>query len=357
MSGGGGNSTVTQKTDLPSWVTDAAGLNINRAQALSNTPFAPFTGPTLAPLTPDQTAAFNTVRSNLGSTAPLYSAAESSLVNFPQTVQSLLNPYLKDVEGATVSNMQRAGALAGESNAASAASSGAFGGTRYGVQKSILDSETERNIGQAVSQIEAGGWNTAANEALTRATGMANIAGAGQNALLQGAGALASAGSTEQAQTQAEYDQALQKWTEAQNYPLQELAIAQSALAGTPYGANVTAQQPYNTNPLASAVGTAASALPAAYLAGQGINAAGTSLGLWGAGAGLPVSAGAPAIASAIGSGVPVSLLSNAAFDTAGMGGLDAATLAAMGDITATGASAAATAAAATPIILSPLGI
>jgi hypothetical protein len=186
------------------------------------------------------------------------------VANLPQTTQQFESPYLGQVESDVTSNLQRQGALNAQTIAGNAVGANAFGGTRQGVQTALNASETQRNIGQAVDTIQQQGWNTAMNAALSAAPQLANIAGAGQNALLQGAGAELGVGNQQQGQTQAGYAQALSNWNAAMGWPYQQLGVMESALTSTPYGGSTTATQPYNQNTAANLLGTAAAAMPLA---------------------------------------------------------------------------------------------
>lgn len=261
--GSSGTTTATGQVQLPDWVNQAALTNYQTAMGLSQQPYAAYPGQMIAPFTPDQTAAFGATAGQLNAAAPTYAQALGNVQNLGQTTQSLLNPYLGNVEADTVSNIQRAAAQQGQQIAAQAQQGGAYGGTRYGVQQATLDSETQRNIGQAVNQIQSQGWNTASNLALQQAQTEGGLATNAQNTALQAAGALAQTGGAQQQQQQAQLAAQLAQWQQQQNWPYQQLSVAQGALAGSPYGTTSTSSQPYTTNTLAGALSTAATAIPA----------------------------------------------------------------------------------------------
>ena len=271
MSSGGGapantTSSTTTQVQVPDWVQSQLQGNLATANQLATQPYQAYSGPTVAGFTPDQLASFQAIQSNLGSTQPAFNLAESQVQNLPATTQSLLNPYLANVEGDAVSNIQRSAALQGQTVAANAVGAGAYGGTREGVQQGLIASEAQRNIGQAVNQIQSQGYNTAQNAALQQALDEGNIASAGQTANLQGISALNQAGQQQQTLQQAQYASAMQQWQAAQNYPYQQLALQQSALAGSPYGNTVTSSQPYNSNTAAQMLGLGISAAPLAIM-------------------------------------------------------------------------------------------
>jgi hypothetical protein len=278
-SSGSGESTVTNKTDLPYWIQAAAQDNLAQAKQVSSQPYQAYTGQTVAGLTPDQQAAYGYVRDNLGTTADTIGQAASGITgsNLTTTAQGLLNPYLDQVESNAVGQVQRQGDLAQNDLAAKAASAGAFGGTRFGVQSGVLSAETARQAGDLSAQIRSQGWDTAVGTALTQAQQVAGLAGAAQTAGLTSASALSTAGAQEQNQQQAQLNALLQAWQDAQNYPLQQLAINQSALTSTPYGGTSTSTQPINkANPATGALSGAATGAALGTMAYPGI---GTAIG------------------------------------------------------------------------------
>jgi hypothetical protein len=320
-------SSSTTQVVVPDWVQSQLTQNLATANQLASQPYTPSNLPTVAPFSPDQQAAFQAIRNNVGSTQPAFNMAESQIQNLPQTTQSLLNPYLSSVEGDTVSNIQRASALQGQTQAANAVAAGAYGGTRDAVQRDMLASETQRNIGQAINTISSQGYNTAQQAAFNQAAAEGNIASAGQTANLQGLSALNQVGQQEQTLQQAQYAAALQQWQAQQNYPYQQLALQQSALAGSPYGSAVTSSQPYTSNTAAQMLGLGLSAAPLAIMGGNYLAHLGGATTAAGAvGGSLPMDAGA---AGAIGGSLPFG-------GAAGAGALGAA------DAGAAGAGAAA---------------
>jgi hypothetical protein len=262
-------SSSTTQVVVPDWVQSQLTQNLSTANQLASQPYTPSNLPTVAPFSADQLAAFQGIQNNVGSTQQPFSLAQSQIQNLPQTTQSLLSPYLSSVEGDTVSNIQRASALQGQTQAANAVAAGAYGGTRDAVQRDMLASETQRNIGQAVNQIQSQGYNTAQQAAFNQAAAEGNIASAGQTANLQGLSALNQVGQQEQTLQQAQYAAALQQWQAQQNYPYQQLALQQSALAGSPYGSAVTSSQPYTSNTAAQMLGLGLSAAPLAIMGGN----------------------------------------------------------------------------------------
>lgn len=246
--GGGGAQTVTNQTVLPPFIQQGATQNLAFANQVADRPYDSYSGQTIAGFTPDQQAAMDWVRNNFatGGNAITAAGAPISGSNLTTTAQSLLNPYLDQVQTNAVNELQRSSQMSQNDLAAKAASAGAFGGTRFGVQSAELASDTARQAGELTANIRSQGWNTAVDTALKQATTSAQIANAAQTAGLQGVAALANTGAAQQNQAQTELNDAIQKWQAARDYPLEQLAIKESALGSTPYGGTSTSTQPLN---------------------------------------------------------------------------------------------------------------
>jgi hypothetical protein len=281
----------TTQVEVPDWVAAQVRQNIAKSNELAGQSYQAPDIPTIAPFNPDQLSAFAGVRANAGSTAPAFASATARLTDFPATVNSLLDPNLAAAETDTTTNLLRQGALNKQQITAAATSAGALGGTRLGVARGLVDSDTERAIASGVGGMSSADYASASREAFDQIMQTGTLASADQIARLRALAAETQAGGQQQTLTQGGYADALSLWQEQQNWPYEQLAIEQSALAGSPYGNTVTARQPYNSNGLASAFGTAASALPI-------LNTLGSWAGLWGGAGGGAVGAGLDALGS-----------------------------------------------------------
>ena len=79
-----------------------------------------------------------------------------------------MNPFEKDVVAATQADLDRQGQMARTALAGQAARSGAFGSTREGVQRAILEGELARNEANVLANLRSQGFNTAQQAALSR---------------------------------------------------------------------------------------------------------------------------------------------------------------------------------------------
>ena len=301
--GGGGTNYSTTETVLPDWVQQQVQGNLGTANTLASQPYTPYPGQQIAGFTPDQTAAFQAVQSLYGTAPGQISQAYNSISpsNLPATIQSLINPSLAGQEQTVIQQAQRQGALSGQQIAANATAVGALGGTREAVQQGLNESQTQANIGAGINNLASNAWTQATTNALQNAGLTAGLAGAGQTSALTDAQALYGVGTQQQTLQQAQYADALSQWQQAQNWPYQQLALAQSALAGSPYGTSVTSSQPYNSNTAATVLSDLAAGagvingIPSAV---KNLAGAGSFLGsLFGAGAGADAAIGTSAAA------------------------------------------------------------
>lgn len=140
-------------------------------------------------------------------------------------VQKYMNPYENQVVQNTLADIERArqGQISAEGAAATAAR--AFGGSRQGVTRSLIDEASLRNAGNLAAQLRQSGFAQAQNLGLS------------QQQLMQ------------------QYEQ--QKLDAARGLPLERLNIAQGALSLQPARVGESTTKPIYTNPIASGFGGA----------------------------------------------------------------------------------------------------
>ena len=140
-------------------------------------------------------------------------------------VQKYMNPYEQEVIQGTLGDIERArqGQISAEGARATAAK--AFGGTRQGVTRSLVDEAALRNATNAVAQLRQTGFAQAQNLGLS------------------------------QQQMMQQYEQ--QKLDAARNLGLERLNVAQGALSLQPARIGESTTKPIYTNPVASGFGGA----------------------------------------------------------------------------------------------------
>jgi hypothetical protein len=307
-----------------------------RMKTVADSPYQPYGGQTVAGMTGDQHQAANLVRSgvsqNIGGGAlqnamgmttqaggwtPGQISAQSvnpSMVSagrFAGTDMSqYMNPYLGEVAGGMVSDMERARQGALGSNADAAIAAGAYGGSRHGVVDVGTNREFFDTLGKNLTSLYSGGFDRAsqlavgdidrsmqgqmANQGAGLQAGMANqgadlsaqnannqwgatranlglsagaqLAGMGQQErenYFQNAGLLQGIGDRYQAQDQAYLDDSYARFQEEQNHPMQMAGMLGNFVNGMPSmgstttGGSTARQSPSIMNSLGQGLGMA----------------------------------------------------------------------------------------------------
>ena len=213
-----------------------------------------------------QNEAFTRTQQGLGKFQPYLNSATQQLLGStaaydPTTAyKQYMNPYQDEV----ISGIERQFDKMESQANLSAAQSGAFGGSRQGIQTAELGQQRAQAVGQAQAQnyqqAQQQAQDQFSNQMQRQQTAAQGLAGLGtqQQALQQGDIASAmSAGSVQQQQAQqisdAQYRQQLQQLYE----PYQRLGFVSDIYQGMPSsGMSTTMGTSPMTNPLAQAVGT-----------------------------------------------------------------------------------------------------
>ena len=235
--------------------------------------FVPYTGPTMAPFTPQQEQAFTGIESLVGTQAPQFQEA-TDLVRgttqefTPEVAQGLMSPFQQAVTDIEKRESQRnfeANVLPKVRQAQIA--QGSFGGTRG----SLLEAEALRNQQQQLGDIQAKGSlqayqdaqnifkDQAAREAAA-AGQLATFAPAQYKASVGELGALQSVGEEQQRQQQSALDEAYRQFLEEKRFPEDTLGRYQATVQGFPALrqeiSKVTPPQPSMANQLIGGLGT-----------------------------------------------------------------------------------------------------
>jgi hypothetical protein len=247
-------TTTTQTPSLPSWVTQAQQGQLSAAQSLPA--YTPYTGQTVAPLTPAQLQAIQAAISGAGQ----YQPAVNNVIGAPtptintgqvnQDTQSLLNPFIGDVVGTT--NQQLEDALTQQNKASDLtdASVGALGGGRAGVQTSLNNYYGNLALGSTDASLLNTGFQEAqqgalginqANQAATLQKLGLNLSGAatGENLNTQDIASLLATGGAQQQTNQLQDTTNLQEYQNAYNSLLQKYGLVNNTL-GAITGSNTT---------------------------------------------------------------------------------------------------------------------
>jgi len=296
MSGGGGSSsqptqqTVTQ-TNIPKELMPYAMQTLGQASALTSQPYQAYQGPQVAGFSDMQNQAFQGIgnqqiagelndASGLASMAGQragqvgnYDPTQFGYQGFGgQSAQEYMSPYMQNVV-----EQQKQGAIQDYARSipgmgSNAARVGGLGGTR----RALIQAEGQRNLGNMLGNIQATGSQSAFQNAqqqfnadqmrrlqtqqATEASRQfgANLGLQGIQQQLAAAGMLGNlggqrytqesginqarmnAGSLQQQLEQQRYNQDMQNFANAQNYPYKQLGFMSDLIRGTPTGSSVS---------------------------------------------------------------------------------------------------------------------
>lgn len=245
MSGGGGGQSTPDKTttvsEPPAYVKPYAEDYLSRASAVSNTPYAAYSGQRIADLSPEQQAglAAKTARATNGS--PVMNAAQSDALKTisggylsPESnpwLASTVNKAMGDVQSRINSQFNKPGAWGSTAHQGVLTQGlGDIASGMYGAN--YVNERTNQLRAQALApQYAASDYNDAEQ--------------------------LLSVGDARRQTTQDQLNQAYQDWLDQQQDPNKKLDILGSAIntGSGGYQSTTSASTPYQPNRLAGAVG------------------------------------------------------------------------------------------------------
>lgn len=243
--GGGGNkSTSTQTNQQSPEAQQAIKMALARLSGIEGQSFQPYTGDRYANFTPDQTGAFNSIRSFQNQP----SAASESLTDETGrlgSISSYEDPYLKATLNPAFRDMRQQGAQQRIQIGNDAASAGAYGDSRHGIVEAQQRALEGRNAGDLSAKAHSDAFNTAMG---LRAADRSSFAQGDQDQL-QRALAQLGVGDRIQQQRQQPLDFRYQQYQQQQEFPFRQLDAALSFLTGQPVAKSTTetqTQQPNN---------------------------------------------------------------------------------------------------------------
>ena len=294
------SQNVTQ-TSIPEYARPYVERMLGKAEALSSTPYQAYGGNRIAEFDPMQKQAFQEAQ-NLGPAKQLGTGTQlagmaglgslqagqnyQNMATNPYAMQSYMSPYIQNALAPQMQEAARQSDIVGQQNAGQAARSGAFGGSRFGLQ----EAERQRNLGTLQNSIYGQGMQNAFQNASQAQQFGATLGLQGMGQGLQAASTLgqlgqtqfgqqqaamqarAAAGAQQQGREQQILSQDYQDFLTQRGYPQQQLSYMSDMLRGLPL--SQTTQQQYTAAP--SFAQTAASlGLGAAGLKQAGVFAKG----------------------------------------------------------------------------------
>jgi hypothetical protein len=249
---------------------------LGKAQALSETPYQAYGGNRVAEFDPMQKQAFQEAQ-NLGPAKQLGTGTQlagmaglgslqagqnyQNMATNPGSMQAYMSPYIQGALNPQLEEARRQSNISGLQNAGQAARSGAFGGSRFGLQ----EAERQRNLGTLQNQIYGTGMQNAFQNASQAQQFGATLGLQGMGQGLQAANTLgqlgqqqfgqqqaamqarAGAGAQQQAREQQILSQDYQDFLTQRGYPQQQLSYMSDMLRGLPLSQST--QQMYQAPP------------------------------------------------------------------------------------------------------------
>lgn len=174
-------TTYGQESNISSWAGPYVEGMMNKAEALSNLPYQPYTGAFTAGPSALQTQAFQGIGSltvpqnitqagqTLGTYAtkdiPAYQPGSYDPLQFnQQSIQQYMNPYLESVLEPQRREAQRQADIARTAMQSKMAQAGAYGGSR----QAIMEAEANRNLMTQLADITGKGYAGAFEDAARR---------------------------------------------------------------------------------------------------------------------------------------------------------------------------------------------
>lgn len=269
--GGNETSTVTSQQTLDPFIRDALQRNVMAAQQVSQLPYQPYSGPRIAGFRPAEQQAFDIAQQAVagrvgsqqlaGATQAAQQAAAFGPQQFQQNVTGFMSPYQQNVIDATMARLSQARAERDAATKAQLAGARAFGNTRRGVYEAQLAAEQDLNTAQTLANLYQQGYGQAAGlaaglpEQQLRAS--QQLAALAPQALAQEqayASMVGGVGQQQRQMAQQNLELAYRDFLEQRGYPVEQLRILQSGLAGLPA---VTSTQQTSTQPGDGFLGTA----------------------------------------------------------------------------------------------------
>ena len=258
-------SQSTTTYDIPAYFKEIQERTLRRAEDASKQPFQTFQGQRVAPLSTGEMQAANVVSQQILPQSGQLGAIGAQTFD-AATAQQYMNPYENQVIQSALADVTRGYQGQQRNLATSAIGSGAFGGGREGVERAILGSEFQKNIGDISGRLRQTGFESGAARFAQDRAAQLGAAQAQLQGLATGAGGLSQAGATERGIEQAQLLEGYRDFVEEQGFGMGQVQQVIGALSGAPirtYGeerSGYTGQVLGGGSPFAQVIGAGLSA-------------------------------------------------------------------------------------------------
>ena len=219
--------------DIPQYFKDIQERTLKRAENLGQRPYQGYTGQLVAGLSPSEIAAGNIVSQQILPTAQTITSIGQQTFT-PAVAQQYMNPYESQVIKGAIGDVEDQYQQAQRALSAQAVGSGAFGGTRFGVERALGTERFLDQVGDISSRLRQAGFESGASRfAADRASQLqaAQAQLSGTAGAIQG---LSTLGATSRGIEQAGLAEAYRDFIERREYPVEQVRQVVGALAGAP---------------------------------------------------------------------------------------------------------------------------
>ena len=270
------SSQSVSQTSIPEYARPYVEKMLGKAEAYSSTPYQAYGGERIAGFTPMQQQSFQQVQNlrpsqQLGTGTQLAGMAGlgslmagqnyAQQATSPGAMQAYMSPYIQGALNPQLQEARRQSEITGQQNVGQAVKSGAFGGSRFGLQ----EAERQRNLGSLQNQIYGQGMQSAFDRAQQAQQFGSTLGLQGMGQGLQAAStlgqlgqaqfgqqkdvinALQNVGSMQQGLEQQRLSQQYQDFLTQRGYPKEQLAFMSDMLRGLPL--SQATQQTYQAPP------------------------------------------------------------------------------------------------------------
>ena len=226
-------SQQTTSYDIPQYFKDIQERTLKKAEQLGQRPYQAYTGQMIAPLSAlEQQSANVATQQLLPQTQQLRAIGEQRFT--PTVAQQYMNPYESQVIKGAIGDVEEQYQQAQRALSATAVGAGAFGGTRFGVERALGTERFLDQVGDISSRLRQAGFESGASRfAADRASQLqaAQAQLSGTAGAIQG---LSTLGATSRGIEQAGLAEAYRDFIERREYPVEQVRQVVGALAGAP---------------------------------------------------------------------------------------------------------------------------
>src|SRR3990167_160422 len=242
-----------QQASIPDYIQDPTKRYIGRAEELSQQDYTPFEGQRLAEMQPDELAAFERARNELGIGPAMLDNAYMTTMGSAaplsgEEIQGAMNPFNTAVRDDIIAELRRQEGIQGAGDSRKLAMRNS-----WGARSDIITSERERNYNQLIAkEMNALGLQGYQNsvERLLAERGLASDAGktmaqtgqVRQAAGYQDVAAQQGIGQLLRGREQEALDVSYQDFLSQRQFPYEQIGFLQNTVSGSPFATSTNTQ-------------------------------------------------------------------------------------------------------------------